>query len=92
MLSSICSHQLPTAYFNKLETLEVKNCRKLRNLISPSVTRVAWNLRIQLIENCMSMEKVITQEEQRGEDIMNNEPLFLLLEELQLERLPKLYN
>uniref|UniRef100_A0A3Q7IIB6 Disease resistance protein At4g27190-like leucine-rich repeats domain-containing protein n=1 Tax=Solanum lycopersicum TaxID=4081 RepID=A0A3Q7IIB6_SOLLC len=89
-ISSLCSHQLPIAYFSKLETLEVKNCRKLRNLISPSVTRGARNLRILLIENCVSMEKVITQEEQRGEDIMNNEPLFLLLEELQLERLPKL--
>uniref|UniRef100_A0A3Q7IHK6 Disease resistance protein At4g27190-like leucine-rich repeats domain-containing protein n=1 Tax=Solanum lycopersicum TaxID=4081 RepID=A0A3Q7IHK6_SOLLC len=77
-ISSLCSHQLPIAYFSKLEILEVKNCRKLRNLISPSVTRVAWNLRIQLIENCMSMEKVITQEEQQGEEIMNDELLFPL--------------
>ncbi|TMW83042.1 hypothetical protein EJD97_003158 [Solanum chilense] len=89
-ISSLCSHQLPIAYFSKLETFEVKNCRKLRNLISPSVTRLARNLRIQLIENCVSMEKVITQEEQQGEEIMNNEPLFPLLEELQLEGLPKL--
>ena len=38
----------------------------------------------------MSMEKVITQEEQQGEEIMNDELLFPLLEELQLEGLPKL--
>ncbi|XP_015160468.1 probable disease resistance protein At4g27220 isoform X2 [Solanum tuberosum] len=89
-ISALCSHQLPTAYFSKLERLEVKNCRKLRNLMSPSVTRGARNLRILLIENCVSMEEVITEEEQQGEEIMTNEPLFPLLEELQLEGLPKL--
>ncbi|KAL3326369.1 hypothetical protein AABB24_037179 [Solanum stoloniferum] len=89
-ISALCSHQLPTAYFNKLETLEVKNCRKLRNLMSPSVTRGARNLRTLFIENCMSMEEVITEEEQQGEEIMTNEPLFPLLKELKLEGLPKL--
>ncbi|KAG5581925.1 hypothetical protein H5410_052552 [Solanum commersonii] len=89
-ISALCSHQLPTAYFSKLETLKVNNCRKLRNLMSPSVTRSARNLRILLIENCVSMEEVITEEEQQGEEIMTNEPLFPLLEKLQLEGLPKL--
>ncbi|XP_049364180.1 probable disease resistance protein At4g27220 [Solanum verrucosum] len=89
-ISALCPHQLPTAYFSKLETLKVNNCRKLRNLMSPSVTRGARNLRILLIENCVSMEEVITEEEQQGEEIMTNEPLFPLLEKLQLEGLPKL--
>ncbi|XP_015169915.1 LOW QUALITY PROTEIN: disease resistance protein RPS2-like [Solanum tuberosum] len=86
-ISALCSHQLPTAYFSKLETLHVSDCGKLRNLMSPSVARGALNLRRILIDNCVSMEEVITEEEQQGEEIMT---LFPLLEKLELEELPKL--
>ncbi|PHT24775.1 hypothetical protein CQW23_35554 [Capsicum baccatum] len=38
-ITALCSHQLPTAYFNKLKELDVWSCEKLRNLMSPSVAR-----------------------------------------------------
>ncbi|KAF3673196.1 putative disease resistance protein-like isoform X2 [Capsicum annuum] len=43
-ITALCSHQLPTAYFSKLETLQVRYCGKLRNLMSPSVARGLLNL------------------------------------------------
>ncbi|KAH0655938.1 hypothetical protein KY290_032754 [Solanum tuberosum] len=86
-ISALCSHQLSTAYFSKLETLYILNCGKLRNLMSPSVARGARNLRILDIKDCDSMEEVITKEEQKGEGIMT---LFPLLKHLTLQRLPKL--
>jgi len=86
-ISSLFSHQLP--YFSKLQTLEVENCVKLRNLMSPSMSRCLLNLRTLNIENCESMEEVITEEEHQGEE-MTNEPLFPLLQMLSLQRLPKL--
>ncbi|KAH0653282.1 hypothetical protein KY289_030960 [Solanum tuberosum] len=88
-ISALYSQQFPTAYFSKLDRLEVKNCGKLRNLMSPSVARGALNLRILNIIDCESMKEVITEEEQ-GEEIMTNEPLFPLLENLELDWLPKL--
>ncbi|PHU05963.1 hypothetical protein BC332_26785 [Capsicum chinense] len=48
------------------------------------------NLRTLWIQECQSMEEVITEEEQQGEEIMCNEPLFPGLEELKLVDLPKL--
>ncbi|KAM3339459.1 hypothetical protein P3S68_029328 [Capsicum galapagoense] len=89
-ITSLCSHQLPTPYFSKLETLTVDHCCILRNLMSASVARGLLNLRILIVGDCESMEEVITEEEQQGEEIMTNEPLFPRLEELQLKRLPKL--
>ncbi|PHT43435.1 hypothetical protein CQW23_17460 [Capsicum baccatum] len=89
-ISALCSHQLPIAYFNKLETLEVQFCGKLRNLMSPSVARGLLNLRKLRIEECLSMKEVITEEEQQGKEIMANESLFPVLEELILWTLPKL--
>uniref|UniRef100_A0A0V0HGP0 Putative ovule protein n=1 Tax=Solanum chacoense TaxID=4108 RepID=A0A0V0HGP0_SOLCH len=82
-ISALCSHQLPTAYFTKLQTLIVKNCGKLRNLMSPSVAKGLLNLQVLSIDNCESMEEVIT----KGEGIMT---LFRLLKELDLIGLPKL--
>ncbi|KAM3339420.1 hypothetical protein P3S68_029289 [Capsicum galapagoense] len=89
-ISALWSHQLPTAYFNKLEKLKVRNCEKLINLMSPSMARGLLNLRKLEIEYCPLMEEVITEEEQLGEEIMTNEPLFLRLEELILHKLPKM--
>ncbi|KAL3369785.1 hypothetical protein AABB24_007026 [Solanum stoloniferum] len=89
-ITALCSHQLPTAYFSKLVKFEVDGCGKLRNLMSPSVARGLLNLRKLKIENCESMEEVIREEEQQGEEIMTNEPLFPLLEQLNLYDLPKL--
>ncbi|XP_049401876.1 probable disease resistance protein At1g61310 isoform X3 [Solanum stenotomum] len=86
-ISSLFSHQLP--YFSKLQILDVENCVKLRNLMSPSMSRCLLNLRTLYIENCESMEEVITEEEHQGEE-MTNEPLFPLLQRLYLQRLPKL--
>ncbi|KAM3339471.1 hypothetical protein P3S68_029340 [Capsicum galapagoense] len=80
-ITALCSHQLPTAYFSKLEILEVRSCEKLRNLMTPSVARGLLNLRTLSIKNCQ-MEEVITEEEPQGEEIMTNEPLFPRLEEL----------
>ncbi|PHT29108.1 hypothetical protein CQW23_31280 [Capsicum baccatum] len=78
-------------YFSKLEKLEVENCGKLRNLMSPSEARGLLNLRTLWIKECQSMEEVITEEEQQGEEIMTNESsLFPMLEELILHKLPKL--
>ncbi|KAH0723266.1 hypothetical protein KY289_006310 [Solanum tuberosum] len=82
-ISALCSHQLPTAYFTKLQTLIVKNCGKLRNLMSPSVAKGLLNLQVLSIDNCESMEEVIT----KGEGIMT---VFPLLEQLELRKLPKL--
>ncbi|PHT37343.1 hypothetical protein CQW23_25043 [Capsicum baccatum] len=89
-ITALCSHQLPTAYFSKLKALGVQNCGKLRHLMSPSVARGLLNLQILGIKGCQSMEEVITEEEQEGEENMTNEPLFPLLEELILDKLPKL--
>ncbi|KAM3205749.1 hypothetical protein BC332_26879 [Capsicum chinense] len=89
-ITALCSHQLPTAYFKELETLEVGNCCKLRNLMSPSVARGLLNLQALDILDCLSMEEVITEDEQQGEEIMSNEPLFPRLETLELMFLPKL--
>ncbi|PHT37179.1 hypothetical protein CQW23_24879 [Capsicum baccatum] len=89
-ISALCSHQLPTAYFSKLVTLEVRGCGILRNLMPPSVARGLLNLRTLLIDDCQSMEEVITEEEQRGGEIVCNEPLFPLLEKLELDNLRKL--
>ncbi|KAM3343643.1 hypothetical protein P3S68_025733 [Capsicum galapagoense] len=57
--------------------------------MSPSVARGVLNLRILRISRCPSMEEVIKEEEQQGEE-MTNERLFPLLEELCLYGLPKL--
>ncbi|KAF3665662.1 putative disease resistance protein-like, partial [Capsicum annuum] len=89
-ISALCYHQLPTAYFSKLVTLEVRDCGILRNLMPPSVARGLLNLRTLLIEDCQSMEEVITEEEQRGGEIVCNEPLFPPLEKLELDNLRKL--
>ncbi|WMV57623.1 hypothetical protein MTR67_051008 [Solanum verrucosum] len=86
-ISALCSHQLPTAYFSKLETLCVLNCGKLRNLMSPSVARGLLNLQTLWIKGCPSMEEVITKEEQQREGIMT---LFPRLKDLMLNNLPKL--
>ncbi|XP_006357685.2 probable disease resistance protein At1g61300 [Solanum tuberosum] len=88
-ITALFSHQLPNGFFNKLKELEVWKCEKLRNLMSPSVARGVLNLRILKIGASPSMEQVITEEEQRGEE-MTNDPLFPLLEELVLYELPKL--
>ena len=53
----------------------------------PSVARGLLNLRSLGIEECASMEEVISKEEQQGEEIMT---LFPLLNELKLKELPKL--
>ncbi|KAL3332567.1 hypothetical protein AABB24_032908 [Solanum stoloniferum] len=82
-ISALCSHQLPAAYFSKLETLYVANCGKLRNLMPPSVTRGLLNLQKLEIRDCLSMEEVITKEKQQGEGIMT---LFPLLEKLTFTR------
>ncbi|XP_049396972.1 probable disease resistance protein At4g27220 [Solanum stenotomum] len=86
-ISALCYHQLPTDYFTKLQTLEVLDCGKLRNLISPSVARGLLNLQTLYILRCESMEEVITEEEEQGEGIMI---LFPRLEYLSLAHLPKL--
>ncbi|WMV52886.1 hypothetical protein MTR67_046271 [Solanum verrucosum] len=86
-ISVLCSHQLPTAYFTKLKSLEVSECEKLRNLMSPSVARGALNLLSLRIKDCQSMEEVITEEEEQGEGIMT---LFPRLKVLELRKLPKL--
>ncbi|KAK4346066.1 hypothetical protein RND71_036242 [Anisodus tanguticus] len=78
-ITALCSHQLPTGYFNKLEILVVRECGKLRNLMSPSVARGVLNLRRLQITSCPLMEEVIAEEEQQGEE-MTNEPLFPRLE------------
>ncbi|MCD7454914.1 hypothetical protein HAX54_026509 [Datura stramonium] len=85
-ISALCSLQLPTAYFSKLKILEVINCGKLRNLMSPSVARGVVNLRKLQIKGCPLMEEVITEE------MTNNDErtLLPLLEKLKLENLPKL--
>ncbi|XP_049400075.1 probable disease resistance protein At1g61310 [Solanum stenotomum] len=82
-ISALCSPQLPTDYFTKLQTLQVSHCGKLRNLMSPSVAKGLLNLKKLQIENCESMEEVIT----KGEGIMT---LFPLLEILDFRNLPKL--
>ncbi|KAL3327272.1 hypothetical protein AABB24_037795 [Solanum stoloniferum] len=82
-ISALCSHQLPTDYFTKLRTLNVYDCGKLRNLMSPSVAKGLLNLLVLRIEHCQSMEEVIT----KGEGIMT---LFPQLVELELWGLPKL--
>ncbi|PHU14837.1 hypothetical protein BC332_16042 [Capsicum chinense] len=56
----------------------------------PSVARGLLNLRTLWIQQCQSMEEVIAEEEQEGDEIMTNEPLFSRLEELMLNELPKL--
>ncbi|KAH0724882.1 hypothetical protein KY284_000747 [Solanum tuberosum] len=63
-ISALCSHQLPTAYFKKLRELKVHTCKKLRNLMSPSVARGLTNLQQLDLYGCLSMEEVITEEEQ----------------------------
>ncbi|KAM3288831.1 hypothetical protein P3S67_022261 [Capsicum chacoense] len=60
--------------------------------MSASVARGLLDLRTLWIKECQSMEEVITEEEQEGEENMNNEPLFPLLEELELQNLPKLWH
>ncbi|KAH0672652.1 hypothetical protein KY290_024889 [Solanum tuberosum] len=45
-ISALCSRQLPITYFNKLVKLRVFECKKLRNLVSPSVAKGVLNLRI----------------------------------------------
>ncbi|KAF3633258.1 putative disease resistance protein-like isoform X2 [Capsicum annuum] len=91
-ITALCCHQLSTAYFSKLVTLKVQYCEKLRNLMSASVARGLLDFRKLWIKECQSMEEVITEEEQEGEEIMNNEPLFPLLKELELQNLPKLWH
>ncbi|KAM3288829.1 hypothetical protein P3S67_022259 [Capsicum chacoense] len=75
-ITALCLHQLSLGYFSKLEKLEVRRCGELRNLMSPSVPRGLLNLRTLWIQDCQSMEEVITEEEQQGDEVMCNEPLF----------------
>ena len=82
-ISALCCHQLPTAYFNKLQTLEVWFCGKLRNLMCPSVARGLLNLKKLYITSCESMKEMII----KGEGIIT---LFPWLEQLDLIRIPKL--
>ncbi|PHT37293.1 hypothetical protein CQW23_24993 [Capsicum baccatum] len=89
-ISALCSQQLPMGYFSKLEKLEVENCGKLRNLMSPSVARGLLNLQTLGIKYCQSMEEVITKVEEQREEIMTNGPLFPRLDKLKLKNLPKL--
>ncbi|PHT71551.1 hypothetical protein T459_26655 [Capsicum annuum] len=89
-ITSLCTHQLPMGYFSKIEKLEVRRCGELRNLMSTSLARGLLNLRILSIEECQSMEEVIAEQEQEGEEIMRNESLFPVLEELKLCNLPEL--
>ncbi|KAF3619585.1 putative disease resistance protein-like isoform X2, partial [Capsicum annuum] len=89
-ITALFSHQLPAAYFSKLEILIVWDCGKLRNLMSPSVARGLLNLQMLKIFYFQSMEEVIAEEEQQGEEIMTNEPLFPMLDGLSLDKLPKL--
>ncbi|KAM3288854.1 hypothetical protein P3S67_022284 [Capsicum chacoense] len=89
-ITALCSHQLPMGYFNKLEKLEVRRCGELRNLMSPSMARGLLNLRTLRIQKGQSMEEVIKEEEQQGEEIICNEPLFLRLEELVICNMLKL--
>uniref|UniRef100_A0A0V0I4L7 Putative ovule protein n=1 Tax=Solanum chacoense TaxID=4108 RepID=A0A0V0I4L7_SOLCH len=89
IITSLFSRQLPISNLSKLQTLQVGSCGKLRNLMTPLVARGLLNLQTLNIENCESMEEVITEEEHQGEE-MTNEPLFPLLEKLILHKLPKL--
>ncbi|KAH0676863.1 hypothetical protein KY285_024664 [Solanum tuberosum] len=88
-ISSLCSHQLPTAYFRKLQRLTVSDCGKL---MSPSVARGALNLRILKIDDCQSMEEVITKEEEQGEGIfLTNDALELpFLREVLIDDFPEM--
>ncbi|KAM3205835.1 hypothetical protein T459_32743 [Capsicum annuum] len=58
--------------------------------MSPSVARGLLNLQMLKIFYFQSMEEVIAEEEQQGEEIMTNEPLFPMLDGLSLDKLPKL--
>ncbi|PHT29110.1 hypothetical protein CQW23_31282 [Capsicum baccatum] len=58
--------------------------------MSPSMARNLLNLQKLWIISCQSMEEVITEEEQQGEEIMTNESLFPRLENLYLNDLLKL--
>ncbi|PHT26967.1 hypothetical protein CQW23_33423 [Capsicum baccatum] len=87
-ITALCFHQLSMGYFSKLEKLKVRRCGELRNLMSPSLARGLLNLRTLWIQECQSMEEVITEEQ--GDEIMCNDPLFPVLEELKLYNLPKL--
>ncbi|KAG5607940.1 hypothetical protein H5410_029432 [Solanum commersonii] len=88
-ISSLCCHQLPTAYFSKLQRLTVSDCRKL---MSTSVARGALNLRILKIDDCQSMEEVITKEEEQGEGIfLTNDALELpFLREVLIDDFPEM--
>ncbi|KAH0755551.1 hypothetical protein KY290_025821 [Solanum tuberosum] len=88
-ISSLYSHQLPTAYFRKLQRLTVSDCGKL---MSPSVARGALNLRILKIDDCQSMEEVITKEEEQGEGIfLTNDALELpFLREVLIDDFPEM--
>ncbi|KAM3205267.1 hypothetical protein P3L10_028677 [Capsicum annuum] len=87
-ITALCSHQLPAAYFNKLETLEVWSCEKLRNFMSLSVVRDLLNLQTLRILEYQSMEEVIAEEGQEGEEMMTNEPFFS--REVRIHNYPKM--
>ncbi|KAG5583578.1 hypothetical protein H5410_054205 [Solanum commersonii] len=65
-VSSLCSHQLPIDYFSKLQSLDVWECGKWRNLMSPSVARECALeiplLREVMIHKCPEMKTFVQQE------------------------------
>ncbi|KAM3288798.1 hypothetical protein P3S67_022228 [Capsicum chacoense] len=73
-----------------LEALSIWRANNMTALCSPSVTRSLLNLRTLWIVFCQSMEEVITEEEQQGDEIMTNDTLFRRWEELKLYNLPEL--
>ncbi|KAL8494409.1 hypothetical protein ACS0TY_025279 [Phlomoides rotata] len=82
-ISSLWCDKIPIDFFTRLVYLIVRNCDNIKSLFSLSIARNLFNLRELSIESCGEMVKVI-----EGEDVERS--LFIKLEVLRLENLPKL--
>ncbi|KAL8494411.1 hypothetical protein ACS0TY_025281 [Phlomoides rotata] len=82
-ISSLWCDKIPIDFFTRLVDLNVHNCGNIKSLFSLSIARNLFNLIELSIESCGEMVKVI-----EGEDVERS--LFIKLEVLRLENLPKL--
>lgn len=96
------NNNVPSCYntiqgFHNLKSIKVKKCDSLRHVLTPSIARALTHLQKMVIQSCQSMEKIIGEEVDPDDEIIDdheNEKInvetlvFDQLESLTLKDLP----
>lgn len=89
--NGVFNYDTPEGYFNLLEDLYIADCNKLKNVMTPSLSRSLKNLRSLHLEACEELEDVIMPSKDQERQTNINEILFPQLQTLTLVDLPKIY-